>query len=205
MTRTRRNLAEPQSLQRPPDGRFIQRDAEFLEDPVRQVLEPPAHHPVSRRDRSAFDDLGQRLALAFVELPRLARCLAIDQSAWTFGVEAQDPIPDDLTIDPANHSRLAASAAIVDHGQCQQAARLVGVIRLPRKLAKGGSIIVIPERYGCGHGKPPIVCHGESHHEPLGNPPRESQSPQLGITGISTRVGPHLAGRGPGLRKREML
>ena len=38
----------------------------------------------------------------------------------------------------------------------------------------------------------------ESHHEPLGNPPRESQSPQLGISGHNQLESGHPASVGFG-------
>ena len=37
-------------------GRLAERDAEFLPDPLHQIDQPPAHHPVDRRNRPALDN-----------------------------------------------------------------------------------------------------------------------------------------------------
>ena len=63
MLRTRRDLAETHGLQIAPQGVLIEADAERLEDPLRQILQPPAHHAVDRRDRTPIHTLRQRLAL----------------------------------------------------------------------------------------------------------------------------------------------
>jgi hypothetical protein len=39
------------------------RDAEFLQDPLRQIDQPPAHHTVRRWDRTTLDHAGNGLAL----------------------------------------------------------------------------------------------------------------------------------------------
>jgi hypothetical protein len=44
------------------------RDAEFLEDPLRQIDQPPAHHAVHRWDRTTLDHAGDGLALGIIEL-----------------------------------------------------------------------------------------------------------------------------------------
>lgn len=95
-----RVLAEPQSLQLTADSGLVQRNTELLEDPLRQVFQPPAHNTVDRRDRTCLDNLGQRSAVPVVQLRRLARCLSVDQSAWPLGIEAQHPISNELKPDP---------------------------------------------------------------------------------------------------------
>src|SRR5262245_65589758 len=42
-------------------------DAELLEDPLRQIDQPPANHTVHCRDRTAVDQAGRDLALTVVE------------------------------------------------------------------------------------------------------------------------------------------
>ena len=56
MARARRDLPVAERLEFPAHRRFAQRDGEFLPDPLHQIDQPPAHHPVDRRDRPALDD-----------------------------------------------------------------------------------------------------------------------------------------------------
>src|SRR5262249_44753996 len=89
-------------------------DAEFLEDPLRQIDQPPAHHAMHRRDRTTLDHAGDGLPLSVVELGRLSCRLAIQETVRTAGVEAQHPVPDDLKSDTADLGRLGARCPIVD-------------------------------------------------------------------------------------------
>ena len=66
MTGAGRYFDETQRLQLTTDGRFINRDAELFEYPLRQILAAPAHHTVDRRDRATFDEPGKGLALAII-------------------------------------------------------------------------------------------------------------------------------------------
>jgi len=84
-----RYFDETQRLQLTTNGRFINRDAELFEYPLRQILAASAHHTVDRRDRATFDEPGKGLALAIIELGWLARRFAINQAIGTFGVETQ--------------------------------------------------------------------------------------------------------------------
>src|SRR5262249_62171044 len=83
-------------------------DAEFLEDPLRQIDQPPAHHAMHRRDRATLDHAGDGLPLSVVELGRLSYRLAIQETVRTAGVEAQHPVPDDLKPATAALARLRA-------------------------------------------------------------------------------------------------
>ena len=67
---------------------------------------------MGRRDRPVLDELCKRLALRVVELGRLARCLAVNQSSRSFGIEPQHPIPDHLKPDTADPRRIRARAAV---------------------------------------------------------------------------------------------
>src|SRR5262249_39452692 len=78
------------------------RDAEFLEDPLRQIDQPPAHHAMARRDRAALDHAGDGPPLKVIELARLTRRLAVQESVRPASVEAQHPVPDDLKPDAAD-------------------------------------------------------------------------------------------------------
>lgn len=79
VTRAGRYFDETQRLQLMTDGRFINRDAELFEYPLRQILAAPAHHTVDRRDRATFDEPGKSLALA--------RRFAINQAIGTFALK----------------------------------------------------------------------------------------------------------------------
>ena len=68
VTRAGRYFDETQRLQLMTGGRFINRDAELVEYPLRQIRAAPAHHTVDRRDRATFDEPGKSPALAIIEL-----------------------------------------------------------------------------------------------------------------------------------------
>jgi hypothetical protein len=78
---------------------------------------------MDRRDRPALDDLAKRPALGIVQLGRGAGRPAVDQTLRTLVVETQNPVTDNLKGDPSSLGRIAALAAVVDHGQRQQASR----------------------------------------------------------------------------------
>ena len=63
MARPRRQPPEPRRLECPAHRRLADDDAELLEDPLRQVPQPPAHHPVDGWDRTAVHERHQRPAL----------------------------------------------------------------------------------------------------------------------------------------------
>ena len=69
MPRPGRELAIAHGPQFAAHRRLGQRDAKFLVKPLRQIDEPPAHHAVDRRDRTAVDhlrDAGAGASLSFV-------------------------------------------------------------------------------------------------------------------------------------------
>src|SRR5512134_410570 len=67
MAGPRRQLAEPHRLQLAAQRRLVQRDAELLEDPLNQILEPPAHHPIACWYRSTLHLFRQRLTLRGIQ------------------------------------------------------------------------------------------------------------------------------------------
>ena len=89
MTRTGRQLAIAHGAQLPAERLLGDRDAELLVDPLREIDQPPAHDAMDRRDRAAFDDPGDRLALGGIELGGLPRRLHIEQTVGPVRVEAQ--------------------------------------------------------------------------------------------------------------------
>ena len=55
-------------------------DAEFLENPLPEIDDPPTHDPVNRWDRPALDNRRQPRPMRLVEPRRLPRRLAVDQA-----------------------------------------------------------------------------------------------------------------------------
>jgi len=95
MARPRRELDIAELLQFPAHGRFIKRDRKLRMEPLCQVRQSPAHNPMDRRDRTAFNDRYKRLALGIIELgrgpgalPSISASEPRDQSA---GIEPHDP------------------------------------------------------------------------------------------------------------------
>ena len=73
VARSGREFAVAHGAQFPAERLLGNRDAELLEDPLRQIDQPPTHHAVNCRDRTTLDHAGDGLALTVVELGRLAR------------------------------------------------------------------------------------------------------------------------------------
>ena len=87
VARPGRELAIAHGAQLPAERLLGDGDAELLEDPLRQIDQPPAHHAVNRRDRATLDHPGDRLALAIIELGGLAWRLAVQQTVRAPRVE----------------------------------------------------------------------------------------------------------------------
>ena len=60
MARSGRKLAVVQSPNLPAQGRLTHRYPEPIEQPSRQILQPPSHHAVNRRVWTLLDDRRQR-------------------------------------------------------------------------------------------------------------------------------------------------
>jgi hypothetical protein len=100
MTRPGRELAKTHRPQLPAQSLLGHPDAVLLPQPLRQIDQAPAHHPVNGRDRSALDHAGEFLPLGVVELRRPSRRLAIDEASRPLGIEPQHPIADRLQPNP---------------------------------------------------------------------------------------------------------
>src|SRR5262249_38054934 len=133
VARSGRKFAVAHGPQLPAERLLGDRDAEFLEYPLRQIDQPPTHHAVDRRDRTAFDHPDQRLALPVVELGWLPRRLAVQETVRPSCVEAQHPVPDDLEPDPTDLGRLCARRTVIDCRQSQKSAGLRAILRLLAK------------------------------------------------------------------------
>ena len=105
-------------------------DAELLPDPLAEIDEPPAHHPVDRpasdRSRSAR--------------PAPARCSVVSRGVGpgalrsirpvrTIGVELHHPVADDLHGHAADPRRLAPRRSFIDRRQRQKPPRLRPILR----------------------------------------------------------------------------
>jgi hypothetical protein len=88
-------------------------DAKLLENPLAKIDDPPAHDPMNRRNRAAFDDRGERRPMRVVKPGWLSRRLAVDQALRSMGVELHHPIANDLKRHPADLRRLGAPRAFV--------------------------------------------------------------------------------------------
>jgi hypothetical protein len=119
-------------------------DAEFLEYPLHQIDQTPAHHAVHCRDRTAFDHAGKDLALAIVELGRLSRRLAIHETGRPSRIEAQDPVSDDLKANPADFRGIRARCTVIDCRKSQKTAGLRAVLGLSRQTAQQRCIEIQP-------------------------------------------------------------
>jgi hypothetical protein len=110
VARSCREFAIAHGAQLPAERLLGNRDAEFLEYPLRQINQPPAHHTVHCRDRATFNHAGDGLPLSVIEFGRLTRRTAIEESVRTSRVEAQEPVADDLNANPTNFGRFGRVA-----------------------------------------------------------------------------------------------
>jgi hypothetical protein len=136
VARPGRKFAVAHGPELPAERLLGDRDAEFLEDPLRQIDQPPAYHAMYRWDRTTLDHAGDGLALGIIELGWMPRRLAIQQTVRPSCVEAQNPIPDNLKADPADFGRLGAGRAIINRSECQKSASLRPAFALPSQTTK---------------------------------------------------------------------
>jgi len=156
MAWTRRELAKAHRAQFPAERLHRDRDAEFLENPLAEIDEPPAHDAVNRRDWTLLDHLGERHPVGVFELRRLAWRLLIDETAGAMGVELHDPVTHNLQCHAADFRSLDARRPLVDRSQSQQAPRLRPVFCLAGYHAQLQCIEIGSERN----------WHGESPRSP---------------------------------------
>lgn len=96
-------------------GRMLgDNDAEFLENPLARIDDPPAHGSMNRRDRPALEESSQRRPMLLVQPRRLPRRLAIDQAFATLRIEPDHPVANDLQSDAANLRRLGTARVVVN-------------------------------------------------------------------------------------------
>jgi hypothetical protein len=124
MARASRELAIPHSAQHPPQRLLGDSDAKFLENPLAEIDDPPAHDLVNRRDWAALDDHGERGAIPVVQPRRLPSRLAVNQPVRALGVELDQPSRTTCKPDAPDLRRLSARRAVVNHRTSQKPARL---------------------------------------------------------------------------------
>ena len=107
MTRPRRELSIAKRAQFAAEDLFGDRYAIFIEDPLREIDQPPAHDLMNGGDRTGLDHGQDREPLLVIELRGTPGRLAVDEPIRPFGVEAKNPIANGLQSDPPS---LAASA-----------------------------------------------------------------------------------------------
>src|ERR1700734_899062 len=153
MARASRELAITHLAQHPAQRLLGDDDAEFLENPLAEIDDTPAHDPVNRWNWAALDDRGERRPMRVVKPGWLSRRLAVDQALRPLGVELQHPVANDLERHPADPGRLRAPRAFVNRRQSQKPPRLRPVLRSPCRRPHHLRIKISPERNG--HGEPP--------------------------------------------------
>ena len=78
MPGTSRKLAIAHGAQFPAQGLPGDDNAEFLEDPLAEIDDPPPHNPMNGRDRAALDHRGERGSGRVIETRRLPRSLPVE-------------------------------------------------------------------------------------------------------------------------------
>jgi hypothetical protein len=136
-------LGKAECLELAADRRLVERDTEFLKQPLSKVLAAPAHNAMDGGDRTVRHNLTQRLPLRVVELRSRAGCLAVDQAKRTAFVEAHHPIANDLHCHPTDFGCIAPGGTVIDRGQSQKSANLHCVPGLLRKPPQRRSVIVL--------------------------------------------------------------
>jgi hypothetical protein len=132
MARAGRELAIAHGPQLAAQGLLGDGEAELLPDPCDQIDQAPAHHAVDRRNGTLIDDGLQGLSVLLGEPRRGSWRPARQKALRSPGVEAQHPIAHDLQRHAADLSRFGARGPIIDRGQSQKAASLIGIPRALR-------------------------------------------------------------------------
>src|SRR6202035_5396365 len=170
MTGTSRELTISHGAQFPAQCLLGDDDAEFLEDPLAEVDDPPAHDAMHGRDRAALEYRGERGAVRAVQTRRLSGRLAINQPSRPMGVELHHPIANDLERHPADFRRLGPARAVVNRRQRQKPPGLRPILRPPRGSPHHPRIKISPKWNG--HGEPPALATLNQTHADSGIPLR---------------------------------
>ena len=123
MTRAHGEPAIAKLRQHLADRAFMQHDAEASFQLIAQIHAPPAHHPMTNRIGTRFDQLGQFGLLFRGESWLGTRCLQIVQAAQAFSVVAMHPVAQALAIHAAGFGRGPAICTVENHRNSQQPPR----------------------------------------------------------------------------------
>src|SRR5262249_59471846 len=99
--------------------------------PQGEVVRPRAPDGRGRGQRAAMVRAGSGPPLKVIELARLTRRLAVQESVRPASVEAQHPVPDDLKPDAADLGRLGARRTVIDRRKRQKPPGLRTVVGSP--------------------------------------------------------------------------
>jgi hypothetical protein len=158
------------------------RHRELVLDPLNEIDQPPAHNAVRRRDGAALDSRRQRCPLAGVEPRATPGRFAVDQSIGSVAVEPQHPVPNRLQADAADKRRRAPAATTVNRRQRQKPADLSGIAAPMSQPPHCRRRKITPQPNRRRHRNLPQNRSVESHQQPIGNRPRESESAIVGIS-----------------------
>ena len=106
VARAGRELAVAQSPQLAAQRLWRDGDAELVPDPLDEVDETPAHHPVHGRDRPLIENALQRSALGVVQPRHGSGRAAGEEPLRPLGIEAQHPVAHGLQADGTDTGRL---------------------------------------------------------------------------------------------------
>ena len=109
-----RELAIAHGAELPAQGLLGDGDAELLEDPLRQIDQPPAHHAMDCGDRSALNHPRNGSAMGIIELGGLPRRFTIQKPIRAVRIEPDHPVPDDLQTNAADLGCLGARCTVID-------------------------------------------------------------------------------------------
>jgi len=123
MTRPRRELSIAQRAQFAAEDLFGDRYAIVIEDPLREIDQPPAHDLMDRGVRTGFDHGDKRAPLFVIEQARTSGRLAIDEPVRPLGVEPKHPIAKGLKPHPSKPGRISPRAAIIDRDESEKPPR----------------------------------------------------------------------------------
>ncbi len=101
MARPRRELAKTHVPQFPAERLLGDLEAKLLEQPPREIDQPPANDAMDGGEGAVLHHLPQHLALAVVENAGGARRLAVQETIRALGVETDNPVAHDLHPYPA--------------------------------------------------------------------------------------------------------
>ena len=211
MARSSRELAITHGAQFPAQRLPGDDDAEFLEHPLTEIDDPPAHDAMNRRDWTALDDRRQRRTVLIVQPRRLSWSLAIEQTLGAIGVEFDHPIANDLKRHAANLRRLGPARAFVNRRQRQKPPGLRPILRPPRGGPRHPRIKISPKSNG--HGEPPLFATLNQTHADLGIPIRVTLTEprykmahdDIGPPGHRFRACSHPANRWPDSLTRQAM